>query len=642
MMKARTNRQGLKPLGLLLGIVSSWVVVMPPRILAQQATTISVDPTVGGVKVNPLVFGASHRYGYNGYSMWDTQNNRAYPDFSTAFRNAGITSIRFPGGVISGTYHWQRAIGPVAQRTRNVHGSTKDDDALPVTNEFGPDEFGRFIQQNGATGSVVVNIGTGTAQEAADWVEYMNAPVGTNPGGGIAWAEVRQKNGSTDPYNITYWEVGNENDNENQVYWMGAADKQKYSFGGTTTFTGQRVGKIDDHRDSAAVSNGKASQVFYVKYPSVQPKQTVYVDGQAWTAVSNLRKAGKGNVYKIDLQTGKIQFGDGSNGNIPPSGSVVTIDYVSGPHDGFVDFYREMKAVDPNIKVCTSYDVSAQLKANHPFDCVASHPYTYASSATGTTADKYHDNIMLQPERSAARVKLLQQTLRKNVGAGADNIEIVITEYGINDIRTQPLPANIERYQITLGGALYVAQLLKYWLELGIPLAQKHSLIDFVFSTPPTGVTSLGYDGIFSEGPAFVSSATALAFELYKDILGSELIQSSVTGNPERILPTGARLSALETVTSIDPSGTLNLFVINRDRTTNVAATIKLQQYRSSGQANIKTLNGPSYLSYNTPTSPKTVKITKRTIAVGPSQFNYTFPAHSITAIKISGAAELL
>ncbi len=617
---------------------------MPPRILAQQVTTISVDPTIGGEKVNPLVFGANHRYGYSGFSMWDTQNNNAYPAFSTAFRNAGITSVRFPGGTIAGTYHWRRAIGPLAQRTRNVHGSTKNDDSLPVTNEFGPDEFGRFIQQNGATGTVVVNIGTGTAQEAADWVEYMNAPVGTNPGGGIAWAEVRQDNGSTDPYNIPYWEVGNENDNKNQVYWMGAVNKQKYAFGGTTTFTGQRVGKFDDHRDSAAVSNGEASQVFYVKYPSVQPNQTVYVNGQAWTGVSNLNEAGEANAYEIDLQTGKIQFGDGLNGNIPPSGSVVTIDYISGPHDGFVDFYTAMKSVDPSIKVCTSYDVSAQLKATHPFDCVVSHPYTFTSYATGNTAAKFHDNVMLQPERRAAKVKLLQQTLRNNVGAGADNIEIVISEYGMNDIRseTQPRPDNIRRYQVTLGGALYDAQSLKHWLDLGIPLAQKHSLIGFAFSALPAGVTNVGYEAIFSEGPAFVSSATALVFKLYKAMLGSQMIQSSITNNPERILPNGSRLSALQTVTSIDSTGTLNLFVINRDRTTNVTASVQLQRYRSSGVANIKTLNGPSYLSFNTPTSPNTVKITERTIAVGPSQFTHTFPAHSVTAIKISGAAELL
>jgi alpha-N-arabinofuranosidase len=616
---------------------------MPSRSIAQSTTTVTVDPTIRGAKVNPLVFGANHRYGYSGFSMWDTQNNSVYPVFSNAFKNAGITSVRFPGGTISNTYHWQRAIGPLAQRTRNTHGRTLE----PLTNEFGPDEFARFVQQNGAIGTVVVNITTGTAQEAADWVEYMNAPVGTNPGGGIAWAKVRQSNGSTDPYQISYWEVGNENNDRDLQYWMGTLNSQKYAFGGTTSFIGQKVGKFDDQRDSAAVSNGKASQVFYVKYAPVQPNsQTVYVNGQAWTAVSKLSETGQTNVYKIDLKTGKIQFGDGINGNIPPIGNVVSIDYISGPHDGFVDFYEAMKAVDPSIKVCTSYDVSAQLKAMYPFDCVVSHPYTFTSSSTGDTVAKYHDNVMLAPEKHAARIKALRQTIRNNVGAGADNIGIVISEYGINDIRpeTKPLPPDIERYETTLSGALYAAQSLKYWLQLGIPLAQKHSLVDFVFnSTPPPGSTNLGsqYSAMFGNGPAFISSATALVFKLYKAMLGSQLVQSSIMNNPERILPNGSRLSALQTVTSLDPNGGLNLFVINRDRTTNVTASVQLEKYRSTGSANIKTLNGQNYLSYNTPTNPNTVKITERNIMVGPSQFTYTFPAHSVTAIKISGAVEL-
>lgn len=614
--------------------------VMPLRSLAQSTTTVTVDPTITGKKVNPLVFGANHRYIYSGFSMWDAQNNSAYPAFSTAFRNSGITALRFPAGTIGNTYHWQRAIGSLAQRTPNINGGSLQ----PQTNEFGPDEFARLIQDNSVAGTVVVNFGTGTAQEAADWVEYMNAPVGTNPGGGIAWADVRQSNGRTDPYPITYWEVGNENNSKNQAYWMGAPSNQKYAFGGTTSFVGQRVGKFDDYRDSAAVSNGETFQEFYVKYAPVQPNsQTIYVDGQAWTAVSSLSAADEANVYQIDLETGKIQFGDGIHGNIPPSGSVVTIDYISGPHDGFVDFYKAMKAVDPKIKVCTSYDVILQLKATYPFDCVVTHPYTYPKS--WSTVTSFHDNIMLEPAKRAAEVNSLLQKIRNNTGARADNIDVVISEYGIIGYQPglTPRPAGAERYEATLGGGLYVAQSLKYWLEMGIPVAQKHPLIDFVFSAPPSDSTNVRstYNAIFSEGPAFVSSATAHVFNLYKAMLGSQLVQSSVTGNPTRILFNGSNLTALQTLASIDQTGSLYLLVINRTRATNVTTSVQLQSYQSSGLANIKTLNGSSYLSYNTPTSPNTVKITEKTIPIGASQFNYTFPAHSITTIKISGAVQL-
>lgn len=43
-------------------------------------------------------------------------------------------------------------------------------------------------------------------------------------------------------------------------------------------------------------------------------------------------------------------------GGIPSEGSVITVSYTSGPHDGFVDFYKAMKAADPDINVCSAYN----------------------------------------------------------------------------------------------------------------------------------------------------------------------------------------------------------------------------------------------------------------------------------------------
>jgi alpha-N-arabinofuranosidase len=49
-----------------------------------------------------------------------------------------------------------------------------------------------------------VNMGTGTMQDAADWVEYCNGTMNT------AWANLRRKNGHPEPYNVKYWGLGNE------------------------------------------------------------------------------------------------------------------------------------------------------------------------------------------------------------------------------------------------------------------------------------------------------------------------------------------------------------------------------------------------------------------------------------------------
>jgi len=49
-----------------------------------------------------------------------------------------------------------------------------------------------------------VNAGNGTPEEAAEWVQYCNGGVDTKYGA------LRAKNGHPKPYNVVYWELGNE------------------------------------------------------------------------------------------------------------------------------------------------------------------------------------------------------------------------------------------------------------------------------------------------------------------------------------------------------------------------------------------------------------------------------------------------
>ncbi len=49
-----------------------------------------------------------------------------------------------------------------------------------------------------------MNLGTGSIEEAASWVEYCNRPVGTS------YADLRAEHGYTEPHKVTYWGLGNE------------------------------------------------------------------------------------------------------------------------------------------------------------------------------------------------------------------------------------------------------------------------------------------------------------------------------------------------------------------------------------------------------------------------------------------------
>ena len=108
--------------------------------------------------------------------------------------------IRWPGGNFVSAYHWLDGIGPRDQRPPRVD---------PVwgalePNDVGTDEFIELARELGAEPYLCVNAGSGTAEEAAAWVEYCNGPATSRYGA------LRAANGHPEPYRVRYWGVGNE------------------------------------------------------------------------------------------------------------------------------------------------------------------------------------------------------------------------------------------------------------------------------------------------------------------------------------------------------------------------------------------------------------------------------------------------
>eukprot|EP00747_Dinoflagellata_sp_TGD_P076288 gnl/TRDRNA2_/TRDRNA2_159085_c1_seq1.p1 gnl/TRDRNA2_/TRDRNA2_159085_c1~~gnl/TRDRNA2_/TRDRNA2_159085_c1_seq1.p1 ORF type:complete len:390 (-),score=59.66 gnl/TRDRNA2_/TRDRNA2_159085_c1_seq1:259-1428(-) len=67
---------------------------------------------------------------------------------------------------------------------------------------------------------LAVNLGTGTSEEACDWLEYCNAPAGTR------WADLRVANGLQEPHLVRLWCLGNEMDGPWQ---LGHAPAREYA-----------------------------------------------------------------------------------------------------------------------------------------------------------------------------------------------------------------------------------------------------------------------------------------------------------------------------------------------------------------------------------------------------------------------------
>lgn len=149
-------------------------------------------------------------------------------DLEALVADMGLSSLRYPGGCNADTFFWKQSIGP--QNARPVQyaspcSAISTIDSGPV--KFGLDEFLRWCEQRGVQPVLTVRFRwpgapgipgmeggdayTTALQDAADMVEYCNAPNdGSNPGGGTDWASARAANGHPAPYNVKVWEIGNE------------------------------------------------------------------------------------------------------------------------------------------------------------------------------------------------------------------------------------------------------------------------------------------------------------------------------------------------------------------------------------------------------------------------------------------------
>ncbi|MGH3730239.1 MAG: hypothetical protein ACRDTU_16035, partial [Micromonosporaceae bacterium] len=330
----------------LLGALTATAVVasvLTASVASAEAASarITVSDQVTGPAIPAELIGVNHRWPNAGLGMWDAEADRPDPTIVDMSKRAGLGVVRYPGGTVANLFHWKKAIGPQSERGCQVGGGFVGG-REPMDSVYGVDEHQRYVAEIGASTQMMVNASTAPVSEIADFVEYMNAPLGSNPNGGTEWAKVRAGNGHPEPYDVRWWEVGNELYLGNQLYWRSAdleVSMRQHAFGGTQRHTDQPLGTECDFRPTAGVSDGTAGQDFRVNFPPVVPdSQTVRIAGDTWTEVADLSTAGPDeNVYTFDPKTGAVGFGDGVHGAIPPDGSALTADYDSGPHPGFVD-----------------------------------------------------------------------------------------------------------------------------------------------------------------------------------------------------------------------------------------------------------------------------------------------------------------
>lgn len=189
--------------------ISSLILCLTTAVLANAQVQVKVYETAEDQPVIAKeIYGqfAEHlgRCIYDG--IWvgidsDIPNINGYrKDIVEALQELKVPVLRWPGGCFADEYHWRDGIGPKEDRPKMINsnwGGTVED------NSFGTHEFFNLCELIGTEPYLSGNVGSGTVEELAKWVEYITAKGGT-------MADLRAQNGRKEPWSLKYLGVGNE------------------------------------------------------------------------------------------------------------------------------------------------------------------------------------------------------------------------------------------------------------------------------------------------------------------------------------------------------------------------------------------------------------------------------------------------
>ncbi|MEJ2594445.1 MAG: alpha-L-arabinofuranosidase C-terminal domain-containing protein [bacterium] len=242
-------------------------------LFAQESATIKIDFDRKIDRVDPNIYGAFVEpirtvvYG----SIYDPESpfadeNGFRKDFLDLLKELNVRNVRWPGGNFVSGYNWEDGIGPKDQRPAKRDLAWNQIEP----NQMGTDEYVKLCNLIGADNFLCINAGTGTLDDARNWVEYCNGEKGTY------YADLRIKNGNEKPFDIKYVGLGNEVDGPWQMGQKSAEDYCKFALE-----AGKLISLLD--RDIKLVASGAS----------------LYRPGNSWV---------DWNEYVLDKMVGKIDY----------------------------------------------------------------------------------------------------------------------------------------------------------------------------------------------------------------------------------------------------------------------------------------------------------------------------------------------
>jgi alpha-L-arabinofuranosidase len=192
-----------------LCVTAAFPLTLSAQSAAPADAHLAIHADRPGAKIDRHIYGQfAEHLGHGIYEgVWVGEhskipNQRGFRnDVIGALKDLKVPVVRWPGGCFADEYHWRDGIGPRAKRPVTLNTNWG---GVPETNEFGTHEFLDFVEMIGADAYINGNLGTGSAREMAEWLQYMTSAKAT------ALTAERARNGHAQPWKIAYFAVGNE------------------------------------------------------------------------------------------------------------------------------------------------------------------------------------------------------------------------------------------------------------------------------------------------------------------------------------------------------------------------------------------------------------------------------------------------
>lgn len=644
-----------------------------PLVLTVGSDTIRIiDPS--------SIFGINHRYGYNGYGTFDSVSMETSPEFKELYQQAGFGSIRYPGGSISNLFNWKTTLGSKDERKKQIHAYYNNPGQAGIAPNVGLCEISSFADEMDSELVYVYSFARGGAQDAADLIEYLNAAVGTNPNGGVDWAAVRAANGHPEPFNVRYFEIGNEpqmggaDGTSSQRYWIdystSGSNVNSFVNGATASFNQIYCADEEDWNKTASRTTGEANLVRVLRhlaqnpqmevngklvddpaFEAVKPGVRVYVGSDSskteWSVVDSMAGYGPNDqVCTLNRSNGKITFGDGVHGKIPAAGQNVYATYTA-EREGFNAISQAMKETQAainekenrtdTVNVYSGWQgadfisLENQLGKTDLYDGMTVHPYS--GSVSGAQGEAFYLDAMKKADTTGIG------EVERYVSMLPEGKVPVISEYGIF--------RNTEAQVRSQTHALYIAKCLMEYAKLGSPYIQKHCLSDWYSSgadslgptqqaviqvVPQTGASTATGEGSFR----YFSTPSARVFEMINAGFGENLKETTISSIPKL----SNDVDAINALASMDETGNVSILLENLALDKDYSFTLNLPESAAGSRLSVSRIEADSILDENSLSNPDKVVVTTDVEKEYSGDEVITVKKHSIVMIRIYDEAD--